>query len=233
MRLSSTRYSVGDRVVTLTPVGEIDLLTAGALRAAIADTLCAPRPVDVVVDLAGVTFLDCAGIGALVAGRNIAIRRGRGYTVVNSQRHVRRLLDLAGVLQELTHLPEPALSTSRPAQSPRPERRGLDQWAELAAPAIVSPRHIRVPSRRRGPMKKWSLTMGLAAGDVTSAGSARKLLSVPGAPGAWHTLRAVKNAAPLLTVALSAEGSGPGRMTPHAGACTEITAHNPARNART
>ncbi|MFG1975260.1 STAS domain-containing protein [Nonomuraea fuscirosea] len=89
MRLSSTRYSAGDRVVTLTPVGEIDLLTAGALRAAIADALRAPRPLDVIVDLAGVTFLDCAGTGALVAGRNIAIRRGRGEAG-RRRRHVSR-----------------------------------------------------------------------------------------------------------------------------------------------
>ncbi|MBO3749339.1 STAS domain-containing protein [Streptosporangiaceae bacterium NEAU-GS5] len=90
MRFSLSRHSVGDRVVTLTPVGEVDLLTAGVLRAAIEDTLLAPHPVDVAVDLAGVTFLDCAGIGALIAGRNIAIRRVYGHAVVNPQRQVRR-----------------------------------------------------------------------------------------------------------------------------------------------
>ncbi|MEU4234458.1 STAS domain-containing protein [Nonomuraea sp. NPDC026600] len=151
MRFSSTRYSVGDRVVTLTPVGEIDLLTAGALRVAIEDTLQAPGPVDVVVDLATVTFLDCAGIGALVAGHNIAIRRGRGYTVVNPQRRVRRVLELAGVLEELTHLPQPAPSTSRPARSPQLGRRRLDQWAELASPAAAELSRVRVAGARRWP----------------------------------------------------------------------------------
>jgi hypothetical protein len=48
-----------------------------------------PHPVDVVVDLGRVTFLDCAGIGALVAGRNTAAQTGCGYPVVNGQRHVR------------------------------------------------------------------------------------------------------------------------------------------------
>ncbi|MFG1679164.1 STAS domain-containing protein [Nonomuraea sp. NPDC049269] len=152
MRFSSTRYSVGDRVVvTLTPVGEIDLLTAGALRAAIEDTLNAPGPVNVLVDLARVTFLDCAGIGALVAGHNIAIRRGRGYTVVNPQRRVRRVLELAGVLEELTHLPQSAPSTSRPARSPQLGRRRLDQWAELASPAAAELSHVRVAGARRWP----------------------------------------------------------------------------------
>jgi len=39
----------------------------GALGSAIQDTLYVPCCVGVVVDLARVTFLDCAGIGALVA----------------------------------------------------------------------------------------------------------------------------------------------------------------------
>jgi hypothetical protein len=56
----------------------------------------------VVIDLARVTFLDCAGIGTLVAGRNAAARRGCGYTVVNPQRKMRRVLELTGVLTALT-----------------------------------------------------------------------------------------------------------------------------------
>ncbi|MEV0202975.1 STAS domain-containing protein [Nonomuraea sp. NPDC050691] len=146
MDSSSPRYPVGDRAVTLTPVGEIDLLTAGALRAAIEDALRAPHQADVVVDLARVTFLDGAGISALVAGRNIAVRRGRGYTVANPQRRVHRVLHLAGV-QELMHLPEPALSTGQPTRSPRPGRRRLDQWTEPAPPAATEAGHGRRSSR--------------------------------------------------------------------------------------
>ncbi|MEV1245480.1 STAS domain-containing protein [Nonomuraea sp. NPDC049750] len=152
MRFSSTRHSAGDGVVTLIPAGEIDLLTAGALRAAIEDTLHAPGHIDI-VDLARVTFLDCAGISVLVAGRNIAIRRGRGYTVINPQRRVRRALDLTGVSEELTYLPQRAPSSSRPARSPRPGRRRLDQWAELAPPAAAELRHVSsgLDSARRWP----------------------------------------------------------------------------------
>jgi anti-anti-sigma regulatory factor len=51
MHFSLTRRQRDDRVVTLTPAGEADLRTAGALRAAIQDTLRTPHPVDVVVDL--------------------------------------------------------------------------------------------------------------------------------------------------------------------------------------
>ena len=84
MRFSVPRRRRDDRVVTLSPAGEVDLGTAGALRTTIQDTLHTPHPVDVVVDLSEVTFLDCAGIGALVAGRNTAVRRGRGFTVAAS-----------------------------------------------------------------------------------------------------------------------------------------------------
>jgi len=117
MRFSVTRSQRDDRVVTLTPAGEVDLGTAGALRDAIQDTLRMPHPVDVVVDLGRVTFLDCAGIGALVAGRNTAVRQGCGYTVVNPQRHVRRVLELTGVHAALTVHPDPAPPTGQPVRS--------------------------------------------------------------------------------------------------------------------
>jgi nucleotide-binding universal stress UspA family protein len=57
----------------------------------------------------------------------------------------RVVLDLAGVLEEFTHLPEPASSTSRPARSSRSGRRRLDQCAELAPPAAAEPGHVRIP----------------------------------------------------------------------------------------
>ena len=66
MRFSLTRHQ-SDNVVTLILVGEVDMGAAGALKSAIHDALYPPGRVAVVVDLARVMFLDCAGIGALVA----------------------------------------------------------------------------------------------------------------------------------------------------------------------
>jgi anti-anti-sigma factor len=127
MNFSLTRRECSGRVVTLTPAGEVDLCCAGALRAAIQDTLRTPHPVDVVVDLGRVTFLACAGIGALVAGRNTAARRGRGYRVVNLQPLVRHVLDLTGVLTALTGSPDPAPPTGQPARSPQAKGRRRDR----------------------------------------------------------------------------------------------------------
>jgi anti-anti-sigma factor len=108
MRFSLTRHQRDDGVVALALVGEVDMCAVGAPGSAVQDTLCTPPCVDVVVDLARVTFLDCAGIGALVAGRNTAVKPGRGYTVVNPQDRVRRVLELTGVLTALTGRPQPS-----------------------------------------------------------------------------------------------------------------------------
>jgi anti-anti-sigma factor len=137
MLFSVTRRQCDDRVVTLSRAGEIDLRTAGALRAAIQDTLHTPHPIDVVVDLGRVTFLDCAGIGALVAGRNTAVRRGRGYTVVNPQPPVRRVLDIAGVHAALTGCPDPASRTGQPVRSTRSGDRRHDRPVAAGPPATA------------------------------------------------------------------------------------------------
>ena len=111
------RHIRQDGVVTLAVTGEVDLRTAGPLRAAIQEALRTPQPVDVVVDLAAVTFLDCAGMGALVAGRNTAIRQRRRYTVTNPRGHVHRVLEITGLLPALTHGRNPA---QRPPAPPAP-----------------------------------------------------------------------------------------------------------------
>jgi hypothetical protein len=90
------------------------------------------------VDLARVTFLDCAGIGALVAGRNTAAGRGCGYTVVNPQRQVRRVLELTGVLTALTGPPQPAPVAVRAARSRRSGGHRDDRRVAAGPPAPPS-----------------------------------------------------------------------------------------------
>jgi len=105
MRFSLTRHQCDDRVFTLSPVGELDMCAVDRLGSAIQDALGTQHCAGVVVDLARVTFLDCAGIGALMAGRNTAVRHGCGYTVVNPHRQVRQVLELTDVLTALTGHP--------------------------------------------------------------------------------------------------------------------------------
>ncbi|AVT31653.1 hypothetical protein C6361_21655 [Plantactinospora sp. BC1] len=118
MRFALSRTS-HDTTVTLGVAGEVDLGTSGLLRAAIQDALGTPHAAGVTVDLDGVTFLDCTGIGALVAGHNTAVRLRLRYLVTNPQRPVRRILEVTGVLPVLAHSPDPTPRTGPPSQPPR------------------------------------------------------------------------------------------------------------------
>ena len=74
--------------------GEIDAATVGALQAALA----AVHPSDctsVVVDLAGVSFMDCRGLNALLTGRRELARRRIELHVRNAQPQARRLFEAA------------------------------------------------------------------------------------------------------------------------------------------
>jgi hypothetical protein len=66
----------------VTVIGEFDMATASAL--------------------AGVTFLDCTGISAIVAVGKSAVRAGRGMRISNPQPVVRRVLDVTGLLGVFT-----------------------------------------------------------------------------------------------------------------------------------
>jgi anti-anti-sigma factor len=151
MRFSVSRHRRDDGSVTLAPAGEVDLDAADALGSAIQDTIGTDR-VDVVVNLARVTFLDCAGIGALVVGRNTALSRGCGYTVINPQREVRRVLELTGVLTALTEPLQPAPAVDRPARSRRSGRRrgGRRAAVRSAAPSVAGMFASRTDRSRRG-----------------------------------------------------------------------------------
>ncbi|WP_152644812.1 STAS domain-containing protein [Kitasatospora griseola] len=79
--------------------GEIDLDTAPALRRALAAALDAHR--EVVLDLSEVTFMDCAGLGAVVRARNQADRSGRRLILRGASGCVVRLLELTGLQRRL------------------------------------------------------------------------------------------------------------------------------------
>jgi anti-anti-sigma factor len=119
MSFSLTQLPRDNGVVPLVPGGDGDTRAVGTLGSAIQGTLDTTHCADLVVDPAQVTFLDCAGIGALVADRNTAVISGRCYTVANQQRQVRRLWTLTGVLRALITRQQPAPLTGRAARSRR------------------------------------------------------------------------------------------------------------------
>jgi anti-sigma B factor antagonist len=68
----STRDCDGHVVVALR--GELDMADAAAVAAAL--TLVVAREPEIIVDLAGLEFIDCSGVAALVRGRKLALLAG-------------------------------------------------------------------------------------------------------------------------------------------------------------
>jgi anti-sigma B factor antagonist len=94
----STHQTQG--VVTLSASGEIDLPAASELETRLGE-LAGSGVTGLVVDLAGVTFLDSAGINALLKGRRLADTRDLDFQISNATGLVRQVLEITGVWQHL------------------------------------------------------------------------------------------------------------------------------------
>jgi anti-anti-sigma factor len=94
-------YKIGqeraaDGTATLLHIsGELDITARDELRGTIVAALDGG---DVVVDLAGVSFLDSEALGALIDGYNEAQRRSAGFRVINPRGLVARVLQVSGAL---------------------------------------------------------------------------------------------------------------------------------------
>ena len=74
--------------------GELDVVSAEGL----ADSLVDVAGSTVVIDLSGLTFIDCSGIAALVAARNRILADGLGQLVVTRPSAiVRKTLEIVGL----------------------------------------------------------------------------------------------------------------------------------------
>ncbi len=88
-------------------VGDVDACTADLLRIRLQDVVDAERPRSVVIDCAGVAFLDAAGITALIRAREHADRQRVDMRLLNTGRMVTRILTLAGLIEALQVTPTP------------------------------------------------------------------------------------------------------------------------------
>lgn len=97
-------------------IGEVDLATAPLLRHRLMSVLHDRTPAVVEVDLTGVSLLDCAGLGALVAVRNAAVHTGQEMRVSHLRPIVRRMLELTGLFGVLAGpVGEPPPESDEPA----------------------------------------------------------------------------------------------------------------------
>ena len=95
--------------------GEIDLAVRDELRALLFFAIDLSHSATE-VDLGGVTFLDCSGIGVLVAATNTARRRDRALyvNVNNAPEVVRRVVEITGFLRHQTFRSQETPRWNRP-----------------------------------------------------------------------------------------------------------------------
>ncbi len=86
--------AAGGTATILTLSGELDINARDDLRAAILAAV--DDDGDVVLDLAGATFLDSEALGSLIDGYTEALARGAGYRAVGARGLVGRVLTVSG-----------------------------------------------------------------------------------------------------------------------------------------
>jgi anti-anti-sigma factor len=89
-----------DGVIVLS--GELSLAEAATLEGRLSAVLEATEQQLIVIDLAGVGFIDSTGLGVLIRSQQAADRRGIVLAVRNPAPQAQRLLTLTGLDEQLT-----------------------------------------------------------------------------------------------------------------------------------
>ena len=95
-------FDAGTATVALR--GEVDVLTVDQVRVALTEALAA-GPLEIVVDLSELTFIDSTGLGALIFGFQRAREAGVRFRLAHPTRSVRQILVLSGLLEVVELLP--------------------------------------------------------------------------------------------------------------------------------
>jgi anti-sigma B factor antagonist len=89
----------GDGHVVVALRGELDIADAAAVAAALAVVIA--REPEVVLDLAGLEFVDCGGVATLARGRKLAVLAGGELRLAAPQPRVLRVLALTRLIDVL------------------------------------------------------------------------------------------------------------------------------------
>jgi anti-sigma B factor antagonist len=124
----STRESAGWAIVALR--GELDVTEAASVAAALIKV--AGRAREIIIDLAGLEFMDSSGLAALVLARRHARQCGGDLLLVAPRQQVLRLLTITRLIDFFFVHPcmEEAVGNA--------ERQDLAAWAP-ARPALLAP----------------------------------------------------------------------------------------------
>ena len=121
--------------VVVTPRGELDLASAPALAAALG--VVAAREPRIIVDLAGLEFIDASGVAALSRGRRHARNAGGDLLLAAPQRQVRRVLAIIWEVDGFAvhaSVTEAAASAGAPRRvvAPVPRQATKLRWQRMA-----------------------------------------------------------------------------------------------------
>jgi anti-anti-sigma factor len=107
------------RGITLTAIGELDLVSSPALQEELDRAIGSDTEV-IVLDLRRLTFMDSSGLHVLVRGQQHAHEAGRRFFLINGGEQVQRLLDLTHVAELMSFVDSPAdaLEADRDPDSP-------------------------------------------------------------------------------------------------------------------
>lgn len=94
----AVKSAVEDQAVTVSLSGELDLASAHDLEQALTDAQ-ATNAGRVVIDLAGLEFIDSTGLRVLLSAQRRADATGQALLLRNPQPQVRRLFEIAGILE--------------------------------------------------------------------------------------------------------------------------------------
>ena len=100
VNLSCTVDAVGE-LATVTPVVDLAADSTSSLRDAIQAAMGQPGIAEVVVNLAGVTFLDSSALSVLIAARKSCRQRGLAFGVRDPGPIVTMVLRITGLFDEL------------------------------------------------------------------------------------------------------------------------------------
>jgi len=136
----STRECDGHVVVALR--GELDLVDAADVAAALAAAVA--RQPGIIVDLAGLEFIDCSGVAALARGRRRARQAGGDLLLAAPRQRVLRVVAitrLAGEFSVHASVEEAAGSAGRSPReaAPVPWRPGKIRWPRPAVRSGTQP----------------------------------------------------------------------------------------------
>jgi anti-sigma B factor antagonist len=103
MQLNITKSTHGDWVI-LAAEGEIDIATAPELDQAV-ETVISEGATAIAVDLSPAGFMDSTGLRSLILAQRKVQAVGGSMAVVSGSGPIRRLLEVAGVVEALSVVP--------------------------------------------------------------------------------------------------------------------------------